>query len=83
MATKTIAVDAQVYEELAAQKRPGESFSKAIQRMIRSGSDRGTGADLLRYREQMPALSEEDAQVMLRVVEENRREGLGEPLDLR
>ncbi|WP_150460303.1 antitoxin VapB family protein [Nesterenkonia ebinurensis] len=83
MATKTIAVDAQVYEELAAQKRPGESFSKAIRRMIQQSGERGTGADLLRHLESVPPLSEEDAEIMLEVVEENRSEALGEPLDLR
>jgi predicted CopG family antitoxin len=38
MSTKTIAVESTVYERLALEKRPSESFTKAIDRLIRAAS---------------------------------------------
>lgn len=82
MATKTIAVDARVYEELAAHKRPGESFSKAIHRILRGDARQGTAAAILEHLETMPPLPEEDSQAMLDVVRENREQEQWKPLDL-
>ncbi len=38
MSTKTIALESTVYERLALEKRPSESFTKAIDRLIRAAS---------------------------------------------
>lgn len=38
MSTKTIAVERTVYERLASEKRPSESFTKTIDRLIRAAS---------------------------------------------
>jgi len=43
MSTKTIAVENSVYERLAREKRPSESFTKTIDRLIHS-AHRGTCA---------------------------------------
>lgn len=83
MATKTIAVDVQVYEELAAYKHPGESFSRAIHRVLQDGAQRGTGQAILSHLETMQPLSDDEAKTMLSVAEENREEGIGGPIDLR
>ena len=72
MSTRTIAVDSQVYEQLAEAKREGESFSKAIDRLIREVGAAHMGRDVLRALEEIVLLLEEDAAVMLAVVEENR-----------
>ncbi len=45
MAVKTITIDMEAYELLAAEKRTKESFSKVIKRRLRPGR---TAADLLR-----------------------------------
>jgi len=72
MSTKTIAVDSRVYEKLAGVKREGESFSRAIDRLIEEVGVAHTGGDILRGLADMPALAEEDAEVMRAVVAENR-----------
>ena len=72
MSTKTIAVDTRVYERLAAAKKEGESFSKAIDRMLKQIEAASTGRDVLRGLEAMPPLSVEDSRVFLEVVAENR-----------
>jgi len=72
MSTKTIAVDSRVYERLAAVKKVGESFSKAIDRLLREVRSAHTGGDVLRGLETVPPLSREEADVFLDVVEENR-----------
>ena len=38
MSTKTIAVESSVYEQLAREKRPSESFTKTISRLIHTAN---------------------------------------------
>lgn len=72
MSARTIAVDSQVYERMVQAKREGESFSKTIDRLLRGVDAAHTGRDVLRALEEVVALPEEDAAVMLAVAEENR-----------
>lgn len=83
MSTKTIAVDTRVYDRLAQTKREGESFSKTIDRLLEQVGAAHTGADILRALEEIPPLPEEDAAVMLSVVEEDRASETWEAHDLR
>lgn len=83
MSTRTIAVDTRVYERLARAKREGESFSKAIDRLLREVAAAHTGSDILRALEEVVPLAEDDAAVMLAVVEENRAGEAWEEHDLR
>lgn len=83
MSTKTIAVDTRVYERLAGAKREGESFSKVIDRLLSEVGAAHTGGDILRRVEALPALSEEDSEVFLGVVAENRASEEWEERDLR
>lgn len=83
MSTKTIAVDSRVYDRLAQAKREGESFSKTIDRLLREVRAAHTGDDILRALEEIPPLPEEDAAVMLSVVEEDRARETWEAHDLR
>ncbi len=73
MSTRTIAIDSEVYERLAGVKRRGESFSRVIDRLLDEVGAAHTGRDILRGLAESPALSEEDAEVMLGVVAESRR----------
>jgi predicted CopG family antitoxin len=72
MSTKTIAVDARVYARLASARREGESFSRAIDRLLTQIERATTGRDILRRLESMPPLSVADAGAFLEVVAENR-----------
>lgn len=83
MSTKTIAVDSQVYERLAQAKREGESFSRAIDRILEQVGAAHTGRDVLRALEGVVPLPEADAEVMLAIVEENRAGEAWERHDLR
>ena len=83
MSSKTIAVDARVYDKLASVKREGESFSKAIDRLIDEAGDACTGRDILRGLAELPTLSAEDAEVMLAMVAENRESEPWDEHDLR
>jgi predicted CopG family antitoxin len=75
MATKTIALDITVYDRLAASKRGGESFSKAIDRLLADASAANTGADILRRLESFAVLPEDEANVFLAVIAEDRAAG--------
>lgn len=72
MAIKTIAVDAAVYDRLATTKRTGESFSKAIDRLLTDASVANSGADILRRLEGFSPLPDEEADAYMAVIEENR-----------
>ena len=48
MATKTIAVDAEVYRKLAGRKRESESFTKLLGRLADADNGHGTCADAVR-----------------------------------
>jgi len=72
MSTKTIAVDARVYDRLAAMKREGESFSKLIDRLLTEVRAAHTGRDILRGLEASSPLSREDAETFLEIVAQNR-----------
>jgi predicted CopG family antitoxin len=74
MSTRTIAVDAEVYDRLAEVKRRGESFSKVIDRLLHEVGAAHTGQDILRQLAGMPTLTEEDAEVMLAVVSDSRHD---------
>jgi len=83
MSTKNIAVDSRVYKRLAGEKREGESFSKAIDRLLEEVGAAHTGHDILRGLEEISALDDRDAEVMLAVVRENRESEVWEEHDLR
>jgi predicted CopG family antitoxin len=83
MSTKTIAVHSRVYAKLAGVKREGESFSKAIDRLIDEVGVAHTGCDILRGIAEIPPLGDEDAEAMLAVVAENRENELWPQHDLR
>jgi predicted CopG family antitoxin len=72
MSTKTIAVDSRVYIRLAAAKREGESFSKAISRLLDTVGRAHTGEQILRELDDLPDLSYDDGETMLSAVAENR-----------
>jgi predicted CopG family antitoxin len=83
MSTKTIAVESRVYERLAQAKREGESFSKAIDRLLEEVGSAHTGREILRSLQQIPPLPEKDAEAMLAVIEENRAGEAWDGHDLR
>ena len=72
MSTKTIAVDSRVYDRLASAKRSGESFSKAIDRLLTMVADAHTGADILRGLEALPPLPSKEAEAFLSIIQESR-----------
>ncbi len=83
MSTKTIAVDTGVYEKLSGVKREGESFSRAIDRLIDQVGAAHTGRDILQGLSDVKQLSYDDAEVMLSVVAENRENETWDDHDLR
>lgn len=77
MAVKTITIDLEAYEALAAEKGPGQSFSQVIKQHF---SRRRTGrelADLLRT----TRLSDSTLDAIDAAVEDRRREA-ARPIDL-
>lgn len=72
MSTKTIAVETRVYDRLAAVKKEGESFSKAIDRLLTELGTAHTGSDILRGLATVAPLSQADFEAFLDVVAENR-----------
>ncbi len=83
MSTKTIAVDARVYERLAAVKKEGESFSRAIARLLAEIGSAHTGGDILRRLATVDPLSEADSRVFLEIVAEDRASETWNERDLR
>jgi predicted CopG family antitoxin len=72
MSSKTIALDASVYDRLAQLKRQSESFSRVINRLIERVVTAHTAADVLSHLDTHPSLSDADAETMSKVVRENR-----------
>ena len=83
MSTKNIALDARVYARLAATRREGESFSKAIDRLLTDAAAAHTGRDILDRLESAGTLSDGDANVYLAIVAGNRSAEPWERHDLR
>ena len=83
MSTKTIAVDTRVYERLAASRKDGESFSRAIDRLLADAEAAHTGGDILRRLEHVTALSPANADAFLAIVADNRSDERWDPHDLR
>jgi predicted CopG family antitoxin len=83
MSIKTIAVNSEVYDRLAKIRRRGESFSKAIDRLLSEAASEHTGRDILRRLNDVTPLSDEDAGAFLAVVAENRAAERWESHDLR
>ena len=74
MSIKTVALDIGVYQKLARIKGERESFSKAIERLVDRHLTAHTGSDIASALANAPApLSAQEADVMLRVVEDARR----------
>jgi predicted CopG family antitoxin len=82
MSTRNIALDSKVYQRLAAFKGQSESFSRAVARMLDTLQSANTGRDLRSRLAGLPALSPEDAEAMLRLRDEARREERWESHDL-
>ena len=72
MSTKNVALNDRVYELLARYKRESESFSMTIERLLSEVKRHHTGADIVAQLGDLPPLSQEDAEAMLKVVEEHR-----------
>jgi predicted CopG family antitoxin len=72
MSTKTIAIDSRVYARLSAVRREGESFSKAIDRLLNDVDAACTGRDILRRLNGMTALPGSEAATFLAIVAEDR-----------
>lgn len=83
MSTKTIALETRVYTRLAAAKRQGESFSKAIDRLLTELATAHTGSDILRRLATIPALSAADSEAFLDAIAENRELERWDAHDLR
>ncbi len=76
MAVKTITIDMDAYERLAARKRPGESFSQVIKRTL--SNERYTAANLLANMESV-ALSETTLGAVDQIVDARKEELVAEP----
>ena len=76
MATKTIAVDAEVYRKLAGRKRESESFTKLLDRLADADNGQGTCADAVREAAAVwgnSESSETEAEKLESVVRANRK----------
>lgn len=82
MSTRNIGLHIRVYEKLARYKRDSESFSKAIERLLSQAESLHTGADILRRLPGIPPLSPDEADSMLRVVEDDRKSEIWDQSDL-
>jgi predicted CopG family antitoxin len=82
MSTKNIALDSEVYSRLAAFKRESESFSKAVTRMLDAVQSLHSGRDILSRLAELPGIPPEEADAMLAVTEDARREERWESHDL-
>lgn len=76
MAVKTITIDLDAYDRLAALKRTGQSFSQVIKEYIPPAS--ATAGELL-DRLDAAALSEETLSGIERAIEERRRHAVRVP----
>ena len=77
MAVKTITIDLESYELLAARKRPGESFSRVIKRTLRD--ERYTASQLLEHLDDV--LLGEDAVTAIEAVVKEREHDRPERVD--
>ena len=76
MATKTIAVDAEVYRKLAGRKRESESFTRLLDRLADAYNGQGTCADAVREAAAVWGKSERnktEAEVFESVIKANRK----------
>ena len=76
MAVKTITIDTEAYEILAAEKNVNESFSKVIKRRLRPSS---TAATLLAHLNEI-CLSEDSLRHVEKLVKERRKSMADSPL---
>ena len=73
MATKTIALEVSVYDKLMGCKKPTESFTKAIDRLISESAGQHTCAAAVAAAGQIwKAGSEREAQIMDEALRKNR-----------
>jgi len=75
MSIKTIAVGTDVYEKLAGRKRPGESFTKVIDRLLENTTT-ATCADAVRETAEIWGTSTgtpAEAANMEKIIRDNRR----------
>ena len=77
MSIKTIAVGTDVYEKLADRKRPGESFTKVIDRLLNNTASTATCAGAVREAAEIWGASTgtpAEADKMEKVIRDNRRQ---------
>ena len=79
MAVKTITIDMEAYEKLAAEKKEGESFSQVIKRVLGA---RGMTANALLKRIEKVTLSDDTLDRIEEVVRDRERDLVQAP-DLR
>ena len=75
MSVKTIALEASVYDRLARQKRPSESFTKTIARLLNQGVRSTCGeavADSREFWSRIP--SDAEADQIEKIIRQNRLE---------
>ena len=77
MSIKTIAVGTHVYDKLAGRKRPGESFTKVIDRLLDNTASTATCADAVREAAEIWGASTgtpAEADKMEKIIHDNRRQ---------